>query len=59
MAGTKMTYEAPTVRFMKFDENDILRTSGNWGFNCQDSGQGNNMDFDSCDMSIHTDNSQN
>ncbi len=58
MAGTKMMYEAPTVRFMKFDENDILRTSG-WGFTCTTTGEGFNSEPPECSVDVLTDNSQN
>ena len=58
MAGTKMTYEAPTVRFMKFDENDILRTSG-WDLDCHTHGEGFNAEPPDCSIDVTTDNSMN
>ena len=53
----KRSYEAPKIRLVKFDENDILRTSGS-DFNCSGTITGNSRDS-SCDIHYHTDNSSN
>lgn len=56
--GTKESYEAPRVQYVKFDAGDILTKSG-WNFDCSQSGSGDNAAPPSCDISVHTDNSQN
>ena len=50
------SYEAPKVRLVKFDENDILRTSGT--YNCSSNYSGNDRDVTKCDMQYHTDNTR-
>ncbi len=58
MVENRKMYEAPEVKFMKFDANDVLATSG-WNFNCNSSGEGFNAEPPECSVSVHTDNSQN
>ena len=57
----KMNYEAPDVRFLKLNGDDILTTSpgDEWDFSCQEWGNGNNRTPMECDITVHTDNSQN
>ena len=47
-----------SIGVMKFDAGDILTKSG-WNFDCSQSGSGDNAAPPSCDISVHTDNSQN
>ena len=55
--ATKMNYEAPTVSFLKFDANEILRTSpGSYSWNCGSHGEGDYSDWD-CNVAVDTDNS--
>lgn len=58
--ATRMNYEAPTVSFLKFNANDVLRTSpAHWDFTCTTTGEGDNAAPPNCDLTVTTDNSQN
>lgn len=57
MITTKKRYEAPRAQLIQFEGNDILTTSSDYYFSCEDGIKGNYRDWSACDITYISDNS--